>query len=107
MNVIFQDNTILKSKIKPTKVSVINDENGWYLDYTGVADTNKGKIKIRFPKIALEFDTVSSESEMWNGYVMKQSIYIENDSWCEYEFLERPMTKAEIERELGYKISIV
>ena len=106
-------NTTLLSNLTPTDVHIFYEDKTPYLEYTGVAETNKGKIKFHFPKVDLSFNAIEIEEERCDrlpyfaNYLLKQNICIKNDIWTDFEFIDRKMTKEEIEKELGYKVEIV
>ena len=107
MNIKMPEGVILTSNLKPTTVHIFYEKEVPYMDYVGVAETNKGKIKMHFPKLGLDFTVMEIQEDRWNGHLMSQQIYISNDVWVDFEFIDRKMTKEEIEKELGYKVEII
>ena len=55
------EKTVITSKVYPTKLEVKIDEetNRPYMHYEGIAQTNKGAMKVIFPKLDLVLDSVS------------------------------------------------
>lgn len=107
------------TKLKPTDVKIFIEDGIPYLDYTGTCQSNIGKLEVHFPKIGLDIEQMDRESDDYyyeNPFTNKPSMRIRmkdeyyvmnNQEWpFEYKVLERDMTKAEIEKELGYKINI-
>ena len=67
MNISFYDpreKTKMTSKVYPTKLEVKVDEetNRPYMYYEGIVQTNKGAMKVTFPKLDLVLDCVSVET---------------------------------------------
>lgn len=110
-------NIILEGKITPKDVRVFIEDGVPYLDYVGIANSTKGKIKIHIPKISLNIETISRLEEQEYVYDTfnvpissvrtRLEIIAENNDWCQFEVIERDMTKKEIEKELGYKVNII
>lgn len=104
--------------IHPVDVKVFVENNVPYLEYTGVIDRGEEKIKVHFPKIGLTLNVIEQivdyqdYHDKWNcpiGQVcISYQIFVgNNDTAFTYEVVEREMTKAQIEKELGYKVKIV
>lgn len=106
--------------ITPKSVKVYYEDSAPYLDYYGYTYINNQRVIIHFPKIGLQFDKVHSNEERSTAYTMchgkeipvatfnfMQNIYIGNDEYFDYEILPVEITKAEIEKQLGYPINIV
>jgi len=109
------ENTIITDTIHPTDVKVYIENGVPYLDYTGVAESNMGTLKIHFPKVGLDFTRIITEREEEDiccgipptkvfSIVKSFNLYATDDKWMEYEILERSTTKEQLEKELGYKI---
>lgn len=109
--------TIFDSKITPTDVKIYIEDGIPYLDYTGTAMTNQGKVKIHIPKIGLEIDAVTKEVDECYAYndlncplaliKTREQFFVSNNKLFEYEIIEREMSKEDIEKELGYKVKIM
>ena len=59
-----REKTVMTSKVYPTKLEVKVDEktNRPYMYYEGIVQTNKGAMKVTFPKLDLVLDCVSVET---------------------------------------------
>ena len=105
----------IASPILPTDVKIYTEGGVPYLDYTGTFYTNDGyKCKIHFPKIGLTFSQVTQEQEAeyvyLGGYkrkvLMNFNIFASDNKFCEFEIIEREVSKKQLEKELGYKLDI-
>lgn len=104
------------SNITPTDVKIYMEDNVPYLDYIGECMTNNGaKLKVHIPKMGLTLNRIVQECEeefgsfapVYHHRILKSfNIYTTDDKWCEFEIVEREMSKEQIEKELGYKITI-
>ena len=101
--------TIFDGKITPTDVKIYIEDGIPYLDYTGTAMTNQGKVKIHIPKIGLEIDAVTKNDLNCPLALIKirEQFFVSNNKLFEYEIIEREMSKEDIEKELGYKVKIM
>lgn len=108
---IDKDHIVITGKqIRCTDVEIYKEDGGIYVKYYGKIMTNKGEIEICVPKLSMDFTSMENTSEVYQGtfrYTFNQQYFIKNDILFEYEFVEKPMTKEQIEKELGYKIKIV
>ena len=59
-----REKTTMTSKVYPTKLEIKIDEetNRPYVYYEGIVQTNKGAMKVTFPKLDLVLDCVSTET---------------------------------------------
>lgn len=106
----------IASNITPTDVKIYTEDNVPYLDYTGECMTNNGaKLKVHIPKMGLTLNKIVQECEeefysvtpVYQPRILKSfNIYTTDNKWCEFEIVEREMSKEQIEKELGYKIII-
>ena len=74
--------------IIPENVSIWYENNKPYLDYTGTTITNKGKIRLHFPKLGLSFDKIVVEKSehyfhagdnrdlVFNHGIAEQNVYM-------------------------------
>lgn len=98
----------------PTDVKIYTEDGTPYLDYTGTCYMSDGcKYKIHFPKIGLTFSQVTQEQETeydYFGYkrkvLMNFNIFASDNKFCEFEIIEREVSKKQLEKELGYKLDI-
>lgn len=107
---------IIKSSIKCVAAKVFHDSEGRLaLEYHGEAETESGRtICLDIENINLDIDTLkctscSSEERFLNinCYCMTIPLRVSRDDGITIKYKEREMTKAEIEKLLGYKIKIV
>lgn len=106
----------IEGVIKPVDVKIYLEDGMPYLDYTGTVTTKFGKLKVHIPKMSLEFNEIICEREEYSEFYYpfdhpiliqtKQEFFACNDKAYELEIIEREMSKAQIEKELGYKIKI-
>lgn len=103
------ENIIPQGVLAPIDVRIFYEDGIPYMEYTGVADSNIGKIQMHFPKVALIFDRIEEECTYADHIKLKHQVYMSRDTHKFYEIkiLERRMTKKEIEDELGYKVKII
>lgn len=100
--------------ITPIDVKIYTEDGVPYLDYIGTFYTNDGcKCKIHIPKIGLTFSQVTQKEEEeydYFGYkrkvLMNFNIFASDDKFCEFEIIEREVSKKQLEKELGYKLNI-
>lgn len=59
-----RDKTAMTSRVYPTKLEIKMDEetNRPYMYYEGIVNTNKGAMKVTFPKLELVLDCVSLQT---------------------------------------------
>lgn len=109
------------NKLIPTDVRIYYEGGMPYLDYTGTAQTEFGKVKVRLPKISLAYNVIENKyayeernvcdnlGVSVNKYIVKlsQEVMVKNDGYFVVEIIEREMTKEQIEKQLGYKVKIV
>lgn len=105
------------SYIIPTDVKIYYENKTPYLEYTGEAYTNIGKVKVHFPKLDLRLNVIENDKDTceycfdWRKKPLmvkvRQQAYVSNDKWMTMQIIEREMTKDQIEKELGYKVNIV
>ena len=108
------NDTMLEGKhVEPTDVKVYYENKRPYLDYKGIIETNYGKAEIHFPKMELTIHSIemirdTKDIELCSiPVVISNQILVHSNEFCDIKFLERSMTKKEIEKELGYKVNIV
>lgn len=98
--------------IKPTDLKIYYEDSAPYLDYKGIAETNYGKIEIHFPKMGLILNSLECNQEnLYSGsgasVITMKEYSTQSDEIFTIKFLEKDMTKEQIEKELGYKVNIV
>ena len=98
--------------IRPTDLKIYYEDSTPYLDYKGIAETNCGKVEIHFPKMGLVLNGFECHREtIYNGcgpsVVTMKEWLTQSDEFCTIKFIEKDMTKKQIEKELGYKVNIV
>ena len=107
---------ILKSPIQCVAAKIVHDnEERLALEYHGEAETESGRtICLDIENINLDFDTLkcmscSSEERFLsiNCNCMMIPLRVTRDDGITIRYKEKEMTKAEIEKLLGYKIKIV
>ena len=109
-----RNNFHIESSLMPTDVKIYTEDGTPYLDYTGTCYMSDGcKYKIHFPKIGLTFSQVTQEQETeydYFGYkrkvLMNFNIFASDNKFCEFEIIEREVSKKQLEKELGYKLDI-
>lgn len=95
-------------KATPTDVSIYYEDGKPYIKYVGVAETNYGiKYRIEIPKMGLDINNLTLESELDGRGSYKQFLYIVNECYFSMTPLERTYTKEELKKELGYKLNII
>ena len=109
-------NDVVLSNIHPVDVKIYLEDEVPYIDYVGTVDTTVGTFKVRIPKLSLELETIEVERETCeyvDGYFntplavsVRQQFFAKNNKPYTIEIIERTMTKAQIEKELGYKVKI-
>ena len=108
------NNLHIEGSLMPTDVKIYTEDGTPYLDYTGTCYMSDGcKYKIHFPKIGLTFSQVTQEQETeydYFGYkrkvLMNFNIFASDNEFCEFEIIEREVSKKQLEKELGYKLDI-
>lgn len=107
---------IIKSKVECVAAKVFHDNEGRLaLEYHGEAETESGKtICLDIENINLDIDTLKcmscSSKERFisiNCNCMTIPLRVTKDDGITIRYKEKEMTKAEIEKLLGYKIKIV
>ena len=107
---------IIKSSIKCVSAKVVHDNEGRLaLEYHGEAETESGRtICLDIENINLDIDTLKcmscSREERFlriNCTCMTIPLRVTKDDSITIRYKEKEMTKAEIEKLLGYKIKIV
>lgn len=115
------ENSLFSSAIVPTDVHIYYEDGMPYLDYTGVTRTADGcEVKVHLPKISLVYNVLENNIKTEDAYDNKygkliarfnvkldQEVLIKNDNWFDLQIIKRQMTKKQIEKELGYNITIV
>ena len=106
--------------IVPKDVRVFVDNGTPYLDYTGIADTNLGCVEIHIPKMSLNLSSIECIVDYECRYsedplqiprtitTKRECCYANDEDSHRFsiKYLTRAMTKSEIEKELGYKVTI-
>ena len=109
-------NEIIKSKVECVAAKVVHDNEGRLaLEYHGKAETESGRtICLDIENINLDIDTLkcmscSSEDRFlrWTCNCVTIPLRVTKDDGITIRYKEKEMTKAEIEKLLGYKIKIV
>jgi hypothetical protein len=105
--------------LTPINVSVELENGIPYLNYTGKGECNGYTVEINIPKMGLNFSKITATTEnyysMSHGFItsLNHQCYVTNKSeddkgyFYTLKVTEREMTKAQIEKELGYKVKIV
>lgn len=115
------DKVFFNKQLIPTDVRIYYEDDKPYLDYTGIAKTDTGNVKVHLPKIDLVYNVIEDNSEYEDYYArdcrgklvykhqvkISQKVVIKSDKYYDLEIIEREMTKEQIEKELGYKVKIV
>ena len=100
-------------EIVPTDVRVYYEDGTPYLEYRGISQNGSfDKVEVYIPKINLNISSIDYTSNLYEPdelHVTFSNNHIDNPN--NYNVIvtvvERTMTKAEIEKELGYKVKIV
>lgn len=109
-------NEIIKSKVECVAAKVVHDHEGRLaLEYHGEAKTESGKmVCIDIDNINLDIEELrcsscSSEDRFlrWTCNCVTIPLRVTKDDGITIRYKEKEMTKAEIEKLLGYKIKIV
>lgn len=106
-------NTLCKC-IKPIDAKIYYEDGVPYMEYRGVTqDCCMDKFEVYFPKIKLEISEFSWTEDI-NDYPYSNNLEVtfadQNIAKLygpRFNIIEKAMTKAQIEKELGYKIKIV
>ena len=107
---------IIKSKVECVAAKVFHDHEGRLaLEYHGEAETESGRtICLDIENIALDIEELkcsscSSEDKFfrWTCHCVTLPLRVTKDDGITIRYKEKEMTKAEIEKLLGYKIKIV
>lgn len=111
-------NGTINQAIKPVSVSIYYENGVPYLNYVGeIKLTNGYHVQVEIPKMSLELNRIESTWEDRSEYIGKR-LYLkgymqemlagnDNETRMNIKLLERTITKADLEKELGYKINIV
>lgn len=98
------------SNIFPIDAKIYYEGGKPYMEYKGVTlDCRNDKVEVYFPKIALNISEVEYIEDI-SGYEELNVTFTCGDFKLKkpvFTTIERTMTKAEIEKELGYKVNIV
>lgn len=107
---------VIKSTVTCVAAKVVHDNTGRLsLEYHGEAKTESGKIVcIDIDNIALDIEEVKCSScssrdkfFRWTCNCVTLPLRVTRDDGITIRYKEKEMTKAEIEKLLGYKIKIV
>lgn len=97
--------------IIPKDVKIYYEDGIPYMEYRGIANGfNCDKFEVHFPKIKLEISEFSFEEEYYSPSKLNVTFSDENVRNLykpTFKIFEKTMTKAQIEKELGYKVNIV
>ena len=98
------------SNIIPKDARIYYENGVPYMEYKGVTyDWRNDKVEVYFPKISLNISEVEYSEDI-SGYE-KLNVTFSGEGFKlkkpVFTTIERTMTKADIEKELGYKINIV
>lgn len=104
-------NTLYANNIKPIDAKIYYEDGVPYLEYRGMTQNFcNDMVEVYFPKIKLEISAVTWSEEI-NCDSQLEVTFADNAISTLYsprlKTIERTMTKAEIEKELGYKVKIV
>ena len=98
------------TNIFPTDAKIYYEDGSPYMEYKGITyDWRNDKVEVYFPKISLNISEVQLMEET-NGYeTLDVTFSVQGFKLKKPVFttIERTMTKAQIEKELGYKVNIV
>lgn len=105
----------ITSNIRPTKVSIFYENGEPYLDYTGKLSTTSGEYEVHIPKISLTYTQISMECNHDYELTLErpippiqtsfsQTVSVVDDTLYTLKLLKRYVTKAELEKQLGYEI---
>ena len=102
--------TCTAKAVIPTDVKIYYENGIPYMEYRGVTNNfSDDKFEVYFPKIPLniseftwdeDYTTVSQLSVTFENYLKISEV-------PRFKIIEKNMTKAQIEKELGYKINII
>ena len=100
-------------EIIPTDVKVYYENGIPYLEYRGIPQNGSfDKVEVYIPKINLNISSIEYTSNLYapnelNVTFSANHIIEPNNYNVVVTVIERNMTKAQIEKELGYKVNIV
>lgn len=110
------NNVCFVEPLKCIDASIYYEDNKPYINWKGETKLSDGSIiKVHIPKMGLDIEEIEQNIntiDFWNSNSIKISkqVFIKNNMCSDedviIEFLEREMTKEQIEKELGYKIKI-
>jgi len=109
-------NSIFPQSLIPTDVKIYYEDSMPYLDYTGITRTADGcEVKMHIPKISLVYNVIENkyiDRDVYDrhgdiGVKLNQEIMIKNGEWFDAQIIKRQMTKKQIEKELGYQVTIM
>lgn len=103
-------NTLCKS-IKPIDVRIYYEDGVPYMEYRGITnDFCNDKFEIYLPKIKLEISEFTWTEDCCSFDSLEVTFANSNIAGLykpQFKIIEKAMTKAQIEKELGYKINII
>lgn len=107
-------NTLYANNIKPIDAKIYYEDGVPYLEYRGMTQNFcNDMVEVYIPKIKLEISAVAWEEECIRYDTLNKLEVTFSDETItrqyspQFKTIERTMTKAEIEKELGYKVKIV
>lgn len=110
-------NKIYANNVQPIDAKIFYENGVPYLEYRGMtSDWNGDKIEIYLPKISLQVSCVEYNEDSMRGVydrLIELNVTFSGKDYRRPEealivkTIEKAMTKAQIEKELGYKVKIV
>ena len=104
---------IVDSYIHPTDVKIYYENNVPYMEYRGITkDFNNDTCEVYLRKIPLTISTITYTDNLYEPNEVEITFIGLEDKFSgiyrpEFKTIEKNMTKAQIEKELGYKINII
>lgn len=106
-------NCMSLNDIVPTDVKIYYENGTPYMEYRGVTQNPRfDKVEIYLPKISLSISSIEYTENLYDPdelHVTFSDKYLVHPHKNVFtaKTIERNMTKAQIEKELGYKVNIV
>lgn len=96
--------------VQPIDVKIYYENGVPYMEYRGITnDFSNDKFEVYFPKIGLEISEFTWEEDYCAPSRLSVTFdgFIKNLGKPRFKITEKTMTKAQIEKELGYKVNII
>lgn len=110
-------NNIYSTNLQPIDAKIFYENGTPYLEYRGMTtDWNGDQIEVYLPKVSLTVSRIEYSEESVKGIYdrfielnveFSSKDYRRPEEAMMVKTIEKAMTKAQIEKELGYKIKIV